>query len=51
MNISDQQHWDKVYSTKAEEEVSWFQPYPKTSIMFASNRRLNNSTNSIDVFG
>ncbi len=34
MNISEQQHWDNVYRTKAEDEVSWFQPYPKTSMQF-----------------
>ncbi len=34
MNSSNQQHWDKVYNTKAEDEVSWFQPYLKTSMEF-----------------
>ena len=34
MNITEQKHWDKVYSTKAEDEVSWFQHYPKTSMEF-----------------
>ena len=34
MNLSEQQHWDNLYNTKAEDEVSWFQPYPKTSMEF-----------------
>lgn len=29
MNNSSQQHWDKVYETKAENEVSWFQANPQ----------------------
>jgi len=29
MNNASQQHWDKVYETKAENEVSWFQANPQ----------------------
>lgn len=29
MNNASQQHWDKVYETKAENEVSWFQAIPQ----------------------
>jgi len=25
-------HWDRVYTTKASEEVSWFQPEPTISL-------------------
>jgi len=46
-----QQHWDIVYSTKAENEVSWFQPYPKTSIMFVELFDLPLNANIIDVGG
>src|SRR4051794_18343810 len=32
MNNPDRQaHWDKVYATKAEDEVSWFQKTPAPS--------------------
>ena len=51
MNISEQQHWDKVYSTKAEEKASWFQPYPKTSMEFVELFNLRLDANIIDVFG
>lgn len=51
MNISDQQHWDKVYNTKAEEELSWFQPYPKTSMEFVELFNLPLTANIIDIGG
>lgn len=51
MNISEQQHWDKVYNTKAENEVSWFQPYPKTSMEFVELFNLPLDANIIDIGG
>ena len=51
MNISEQQHWDKVYSTKAEDEVSWFQHYPKTSMEFVELFNLPLDANIIDIGG
>lgn len=45
------QHWDKVYSTKAENEVSWFQPYPKTSMEFVKLFDLPLDANIIDIGG
>lgn len=51
MNISEQQHWDKIYSTKAEDEVSWFQPYPKTSMKFVELFNLPLNANIIDIGG
>ncbi|WP_207493772.1 class I SAM-dependent methyltransferase [Aridibaculum aurantiacum] len=44
-------HWDKVYETKAEHEVSWFQPYPKTSMDFIQLYDLPLSANIIDIGG
>ncbi len=49
MNTS--QHWDEVYSTKAEDEVSWFQPYPKTSMEFVELFNLPLHANIIDIGG
>ena len=51
MNISEQQHWNKVYSTKAEDEVSWFQHYPKTSMEFVELFNLPLDANIIDIGG
>jgi 2-polyprenyl-3-methyl-5-hydroxy-6-metoxy-1,4-benzoquinol methylase len=44
-------HWDTIYSTKTEQEVSWFQPYPKTSMMFLGLFDLPKSANIIDIGG
>lgn len=51
MQNPEQQHWDKVYNTKAEDEVSWFQSYPKTSIEFVELFDLPPDANIIDVGG
>src|SRR5258708_39010689 len=31
-DVSRQHHWEKVYSTKGESEVSWFQETPALSL-------------------
>lgn len=43
------QHWEKVFSTKAETDFSWFQPYPKTSVEFLELFNLPLTANIIDV--
>jgi len=45
-----QQHWEKVYD-KDEMELSWFQPYPKTSMEFVELFDLPYSANIIDIGG
>ncbi len=47
----EQQHWDEIYQTKAENEVSWFQAYPKTSMEFIELLQLPLSANIIDIGG
>src|SRR5262245_56060372 len=49
--MNTQHHWEKVYSTKAENEVSWFQSYPKTSIEFVDLFNLPLDANIIDIGG
>lgn len=51
MNSSNQQHWDNLYTSKAEDEVSWFQPYPKTSMEFVELFNLPLHANIIDIGG
>jgi SAM-dependent methyltransferase len=51
MSNSYKQHWEKVFSTKAEDEVSWFQPYPKTSMEFVELFNLPVDANIIDIGG
>jgi SAM-dependent methyltransferase len=48
---SYRQHWENVFSTKAEEDVSWFQPYPKTSMEFIDMFHLPLDANIIDIGG
>lgn len=44
-------HWENVFATKAETEVSWFQTYPKTSVEFLELFDLPLDANIIDVGG
>ncbi|MEO8760983.1 MAG: class I SAM-dependent methyltransferase [Bacteroidia bacterium] len=45
------EHWEKVYATKTENEVSWFQAYPKTSMEFLELFNLPLDANIIDIGG
>lgn len=49
--MNEQQHWNNIYSTKAEDEVSWFQPYPKTSMEFLEAFDMPLDANIIDIGG
>lgn len=51
METTNKEHWEKVFETKAENEVSWFQPYPKTSVEFFELFNLPLDANIIDVGG
>ena len=48
---NQRQHWENVFATKQETEVSWFQQYPKTSIEFLELFDLPLTANIIDVGG
>jgi len=50
-NISTKNHWETVFANKQETEVSWFQPYPKTSIEFVELFNLPLDANIIDIGG
>lgn len=51
MDDAYKRHWEHVFSTKAEDEVSWFQPYPKTSMEFIELFNLPLTSNIIDIGG
>lgn len=51
MTTDTKQHWEKVFATKQENEVSWFQPYPKTSVEFLELFNLPLDANIIDIGG
>ncbi len=44
-------YWDLVYNTKSGNQVSWFQPYPTTSIHFIQLFNLPLTANIIDIGG
>jgi hypothetical protein len=37
-------HWDRVYATKASDEVSWFQPEPTVSLQLLERTGLAAAT-------
>lgn len=46
------QHWDKIYSARAEDEVSWFVPHLETSLRLIGSAQLDPATAEIiDVGG
>ncbi|MDQ3111983.1 MAG: class I SAM-dependent methyltransferase [Bacteroidota bacterium] len=51
MQTTAKDYWEKVFATKAENEVSWFQAYPKTSVEFLDLFDLPLDANIIDVGG
>lgn len=51
MTSDKKHHWENVFATKAENEVSWFQPYPKTSMEFLALFQLPLNANIIDIGG
>ena len=44
-------HWENVFSTKTETEVSWYQQYPKVSVDFIKNLQVPFDAKIIDVGG
>lgn len=49
--MDSKMHWEKVYSTKAPNEVSWYQPHLETSLAVISRAAGANSASIIDVGG
>jgi SAM-dependent methyltransferase len=50
-NFNRKNHWEKVYSTKQLDEVSWYQPRPHTSLFFVSEFSIPLNAKIIDVGG
>ncbi|MFD2890462.1 class I SAM-dependent methyltransferase [Flavobacterium chuncheonense] len=44
-------HWENVFATKAENEVSWFQEKPETSIQLVQSCRVAKDAKIIDIGG
>ncbi|MFN4276187.1 MAG: methyltransferase [Ferrovibrio sp.] len=51
MTTSRQQHWQEVYTTKGEDEVSWFQDRPQTSLDLIAQTGLTAKASLIDIGG
>ena len=45
------EHWEKVFTTKAENEVSWYQTKPETSIQLIQACKLPKDARIIDIGG
>ena len=44
-------HWEKIYGKKAENEVSWYQEIPSTSIRLIRKYSKNKYNSIIDIGG
>ena len=44
-------HWENVFTTKAENEVSWYQQKPETSINFFTENEIPKEAKIIDIGG
>ncbi len=51
MENSKKQHWETVFTTKAENEVSWFQKQPQTSIQLIQACKVAKDAAIIDIGG
>ena len=51
MNLQRKKHWETVYETKNQDEVSWTQEIPKTSLAFIHSFGLDKSAKIIDIGG
>ncbi|MDG1246867.1 MAG: class I SAM-dependent methyltransferase [Flavobacteriaceae bacterium] len=49
--MSTKSHWEKIYSEKSPQEVSWTQDVPETSIEFFNDFKLSKTSPIIDVGG
>ncbi len=49
--VTRKEHWENIYCTKQENEVSWFQQYPKTSMDFVDLFSVSKNSKIIDIGG
>lgn len=50
-NLDRKAHWENIYQTKKLEEVSWFEPTPKTSLYFFEQFDVAKTAKIIDIGG
>jgi 2-polyprenyl-3-methyl-5-hydroxy-6-metoxy-1,4-benzoquinol methylase len=52
MSVTDvKTHWEKVYTTKATDQVSWYRPHLETSLSLIERAAAGQSASLIDVGG
>ena len=49
MNYNLKNHWENIYQNKNEDEVSWFQKTPDTSIEIINSIKIKKQSKIIDV--
>jgi ubiquinone/menaquinone biosynthesis C-methylase UbiE len=49
--MSHKSHWEKIYATKRQNEVSWYQPSPKVSLDLIKELNIPKNASIIDVGG
>ena len=49
--MSNKDHWEKVYTTKTPDSVSWFQAHAETSIRLIRESGVSHGASIIDVGG
>lgn len=49
--MNRQEHWEKVYQTKGQNEVSWFREHLETSLQMIANSHVRRDAAIIDVGG
>lgn len=49
--MSKENHWRQVHDSKAEDQISWFQSKPETSLRLIQNAGLSTTARLIDVGG
>jgi SAM-dependent methyltransferase len=50
-NFNREEHWNKIYTTKQLNEVSWYQSVPETSLDFIKQSNLALDSKIIDIGG
>lgn len=51
MEINKKQHWENVFATKKETEVSWYQKKPETSLQFFERNQIPKNAKIFEIGG
>lgn len=51
MELDKKQHWENVFATKKETEVSWYQEKPETSLQFFERNNIPKTAKILEIGG